>query len=53
MQYLEKKIYKWAKGLKTNRLQSKQNWKSLVKKLMKYVNLLDFMFIFFMIIPQA
>ena len=25
-------IYKWAKGLKTNRLQSKQNWKSLVKK---------------------
>ena len=44
-------IYEWAKGLKTSRLQNKQNWKSLVKKLMKYVKLPDFKFIFFMTIP--
>ena len=46
----------WAKVLKTSRRKNKQNWKSLVKKLMKYVTLqplLDFMFIFSTTIAQA
>ena len=52
----KKKItnYKWVKGLKTNCLQNKQNWKNLVKKLnKKYMTYFDFVFIFPMTIPQV